>query len=65
MSGPSVMVHPFAVAGWAGIVSTALNLLPVGSIDGGRVVQVTLHSSFVGIAKSFELTVSFCLRSKS
>lgn len=41
LQGTSVMVHPFLVAGWAGLVSTSLNLLPVGSIDGGRIVQVS------------------------
>ena len=40
LQGSNVMVHPFLVAGWAGLVSTSLNLLPVGSIDGGRIVQV-------------------------
>ena len=42
LQGSNVMVHPFLVAGWAGLVSTSLNLLPVGSIDGGRIVQVCL-----------------------
>ena len=43
LQGSNVMVHPFLVAGWAGLVSTSLNLLPVGSIDGGRIVQVRLR----------------------
>lgn len=39
-AGGSLPVHPLLVAGWAGLVSTALNLLPVGNIDGGRMTQV-------------------------
>lgn len=49
LSGASVSVHPFVVAGWAGLVSTSLNLLPVGSIDGGRIVQVLSHASAAAI----------------
>ena len=36
----NVSVHPMLIAGWCGLVSTALNLLPVGAIDGGRILQV-------------------------
>ncbi len=39
-SGGPTLVHPFLVSGWCGLVVTALNLLPVGSLDGGRMVQV-------------------------
>jgi membrane-associated protease RseP (regulator of RpoE activity) len=32
-------VHPLTVIGWLGLVITALNLLPAGQLDGGRIVQ--------------------------
>jgi membrane-associated protease RseP (regulator of RpoE activity) len=32
-------VHPLVVLGWLGLVITALNLLPAGQLDGGRMVQ--------------------------
>lgn len=33
----AIAIHPFAVAGYAGIVTSALSALPIGSTDGGRV----------------------------
>ena len=38
-----VLVHPLLIGGWCGLVSTALNCLPVGRVDGGRMVQVGLR----------------------
>jgi membrane-associated protease RseP (regulator of RpoE activity) len=36
---PLVDVHPLTVLGWLGLVITALNLMPAGQLDGGRIVQ--------------------------
>jgi len=37
--GADVAVHPLVVAGWCGLVVNALQLLPVGAVDGGKMVQ--------------------------
>lgn len=34
-----ILIHPMLIAGWCALTTTALNCLPVGSLDGGRVVQ--------------------------
>jgi membrane-associated protease RseP (regulator of RpoE activity) len=39
LQAPLVDVHPLTIVGWLGLVVTALNLMPAGQLDGGRVVQ--------------------------
>jgi membrane-associated protease RseP (regulator of RpoE activity) len=39
LKGNIVDIHPLTIIGWLGLVVTALNLMPAGQLDGGRVVQ--------------------------
>ncbi|PZV15080.1 MAG: site-2 protease family protein [Pseudanabaena sp.] len=34
-----ISIHPLVVLGWLGSAITALNLMPAGQLDGGRIVQ--------------------------
>ncbi|MDY6781718.1 MAG: site-2 protease family protein [Cyanobacteriota bacterium] len=36
---PTLDVHPLVVLGWLGLTITALNLMPAGQLDGGRMIQ--------------------------
>jgi membrane-associated protease RseP (regulator of RpoE activity) len=35
----AIHLHPVAVAGYVGLLATAFNLLPIGQLDGGRMVH--------------------------
>jgi membrane-associated protease RseP (regulator of RpoE activity) len=39
VSGMAIDLHPLAVAGYIGLIVTALNLMPVGQLDGGHIVH--------------------------
>jgi membrane-associated protease RseP (regulator of RpoE activity) len=40
--GSSLILHPIGFAGWVGLLVTALNLLPIGQLDGGHVSYAVL-----------------------
>lgn len=43
-------VHPLMVIGWLGLVITAINLMPAGQLDGGRIVQAIYGRKMAGRA---------------
>lgn len=38
-AGQAIHLHPLAVAGYVGLIVTALNLMPVGQLDGGHMIH--------------------------
>ena len=48
-----IYLHPVARAAWVGMLATALNLLPVGQLDGGHVVYALLGRSHKWITRTF------------
>lgn len=35
----ALRLHPVAIAGWVGLLFTAFNLMPIGQLDGGRMIH--------------------------
>lgn len=49
----SIQLHPFALAGYVGLIVNALNLLPLGSTDGGRMSQAIFGRNGHSVIQGF------------
>ena len=59
--GYSLNLHPMAFAAWFGLLATALNLFPIGQLDGGHISYAVLgrrssHVTLAAIAVAVVLT---------
>jgi len=50
--GSDVMLHSFAFAGFIGLLITAINLLPIGQLDGGHVAYALFGKGQRALAKT-------------
>jgi len=49
----NIHLHPIAFAGWIGMLITALNLMPVGQLDGGHIIYAIAPGKHGAIGKIF------------
>jgi len=49
----NIHLHPIAFAGWIGMLITALNLMPVGQLDGGHIIYAITPGKHSAIGKFF------------
>ncbi len=55
----NLLLHPVALAAWVGLFATALNLLPVGQLDGGHIVYALAARQHRRLSRGFLLALLF------
>lgn len=58
-AGQTVFIGPMAVASWVGVFITALNLFPIGQLDGGHVLYALLQRKAHFVATFLLLTAIY------
>ena len=57
----NIQLHPIALAGWVGLFVTAINLFPIGQLDGGHILYALLGKKSQIWAKVFFLFLLFLM----
>jgi len=52
-----ILLHPVARAAWAGTLATALNLLPIGQLDGGHILYAFTGRRHKALSRIFVLAL--------
>lgn len=47
----NIVMHPIGFAGWIGLLVTAMNLLPVGQLDGGHVIYALFGERYIWVSR--------------
>ncbi|TAK10322.1 hypothetical protein EPO44_00140, partial [bacterium] len=53
----NIVMHPIGFAGWIGLLVTAMNLLPVGQLDGGHVIYALFGERYIWISRAALMTI--------
>lgn len=57
VASADIYLHPVARAAWVGIFATALNLLPIGQLDGGHILYAMIGERHKWVSRAFVIAL--------